>query len=279
MSDLRSRPAETDTGAARTARDGSPVRVFVIGAIVIIAVVAALLIAIRVFLFPIWEANSEGARQVATAQVQIAAAMTQEAVTPVPTLSVPAAAATPQPTTAPAAIPSGTPVPATAAPTQAAPSAGAQAPAPTVARANLPTPTAEQAAEIAVAYKNYFDVTGDALLNLDPTSLSDVAAGPELDSLRKDIEDDKAQGRALQTNVQHEQVYVLGIQGDEADVADRYRDSSIYVDPQTRTPLPGQVAPASPDVTPAVSVIYHLQRLDGTWKVVSGQRFVPQGDQ
>jgi hypothetical protein len=280
MSNVRNKPVSGESRPSEDVGDGSPLRVFVIGAIVIIVVIAALLTAIRVFLFPVWEANSEGAHQVATAQVQLSAAMTQEALTPMPSSTV-AAAVTPQPTIAPTAVSANTPAPAVAG-SESGPlpaSTGAQSPVPTAARTDLPTPTTEQAAEIAVAYKNYFDVTGDALLNLDPTSLGDVAAGAELDSLRSDIQNDKAQGRALQTNVQHEQVYVLDIQDDQADVADRYRDSSIYVDAQTRMPLPGQVAPAAPDVAPAVSVIYHLQRLDGTWKVVSGQRFVPQRGQ
>lgn len=119
---------------------------------------------------------------------------------------------------------------------------------------------------------------GEALLNLDPTLLGEVASGQALAGLQSDIEDDRSQGRALQTNVEHD-VYILDVQGDEADVADRYKDSSIYVDPESHVPLPDQVAPASPEVAPAVSVVYHLQRIDGAWKVVSGQRFVPQGNQ
>ena len=274
MSDLRSRPAETDTGAVRTARDGSPVRVFVIGAIVIIAVVAALLIAIRLFLFPIWEANSEGARQVATAQVQIAAAMTQEASTPLPTgTAQPASLANPLPV--PTSRPTDVPQPASTAviivTATPIPSAGS-------GLTDLPTPTSDQAAEIAAAYKKYFDARSEALLNLDPSLLADVAAGQSLTGLQQTIEDDRTQGRALQTNVEHEQVFVVGYQGDRADVADQYRDSSIFVDPTTHAPLPGQNAPTSPDVAPEVSVVYHLQRIDGVWKVVSGERFVPQGN-
>ena len=70
---------------------------------------------------------------------------------------------------------------------------------------------------------------------------------------------------------------MVGFAGDEAEVADQYRDSSIFVDPDTHAALPGQVAPASPDVAPEVDVVYRLQRIDGVWKVVSGQRFLPQG--
>lgn len=281
MADLENRQIGTEHRASRNPqhlRDASPVRVFVLGAILIVAIVAGLLTVIRVFLFPVWEANSEGARQVATAQAQLSLAMTQEALTPVATATL-TTAATVQPTAELAAVQ--TAVPAIAAQETPAPSLPVVETAPSSAATpgTLPTPTAEQAADIASAYKKYFDVSTEALLNLDANSLDDVAAGPELRALQQDIDDDRTHGRALQTNVQHDQVYVLNVQGDEADIADRYTDSSIYVNPETHEPLPGQVAPASPDVAPAVSVIYHLQRIDGTWKVVSGQRFVPQSSQ
>ena len=126
--------------------------------------------------------------------------------------------------------------------------------------------------EISQAYLRYFQARSDALLALDPAPLDEVAAGSALAGLQKDIEGDRAQGRALQTSVQHEFV-VLSVDGDTAQVADRYRDSSIYVDPVTQQPLPGQVIPASPDQAPEVKVIYQMQRIDGVWKVVGGQRY------
>lgn len=280
MSEVDEREVVTDTRSMHRAADSSPGRVFLVGAVVIVVIVAGLLVAIRTFVFPVWEANSEGVRQVATAQAQLSVAMTQEALTPAPA-ATPAIVVGPQVTAASTPLATAAPAPAVQATGTPAPSIAGPTPV-AVASAtpnNLPTPTAEQAEEIALAYKNYFDVTGEALLNLDPTQLDAVAAGSELQALQRDIDEDRAKGRALQTNVQHEQVYVLHVYGDEADVADRYRDSSIYVDPQTHGPLPGEVAPDSPDLAPAVSVIYHLQRIDGTWKVVSGRRFAPQGTQ
>ena len=271
---------------APPASDGSsgpsPARVFVVGAVAIVAVIAVLLAAIRIFLFPVWETNIEGARQVATAEAQLTVARTQEALVARPsatTLSTAATRMTVAPTTAVSVA--STPAPVAVAQTTIEPSASlaqgtAATPVPSATTAPLATVSPEQAAEIAAAYQRYWEVRSEALLDLDPAPLADVAAGESLAGLQKSIEDDRAQGRALQTNVEHEQVYVVDVQGDEADVADRYKDSSIYVDPDSHTPLPGQVAPASPDVAPAVSVLYHLQRVDGAWKVVSGQRFVPQ---
>ena len=85
MSELSEREVRTEAGSTKGAADRSPVRVFALGAIVIIVVVAGLLAAIRTFVFPVWEANSEGVRHVATAQAQLSVAMTQEALTPAPT--------------------------------------------------------------------------------------------------------------------------------------------------------------------------------------------------
>jgi hypothetical protein len=285
MSQLSNKSVSTGKPGEPAASPGSTAgwpagRVFLLGAVVIVGVVAALLVGIRTFLFPVWEANSEGARQVATAEAQLSVARTQEALAARPTGTVLTAAA-PQPTAAPVTTPTVPPVALTqltVAPTAGPLAAATSAPAASATPSALPTVPPEQAAEIAAAYKRYFDVSGEALLNLDPTSLDEVTSGQELAGLQRDIEEDRAQGRALQTNVQHEAV-VIDVQGDEADVADRYKDSSIYVNPISHEPLPGQVVPASPDVAPAVSVVYHLQRIDGVWKVVSGKRFVPQGSQ
>jgi hypothetical protein len=278
MSNVRNKPVSAESRPSEDVGDGSPLRVFVIGAIVIIVVIAALLTAIRVFLFPVWEANSEGAHQVATAQVQLSSAMTQEALAPVAAPTQAAVVAAQPATSVPTPVPTGTPVP-IAQPKEPTPlAAQVRTPVATVAAGPLPTPTGDQAAEIAAAYENYFGVTSDALLNLDPSELDQVAAGPALAGLRQTIEQDRTEGRALETNVEHD-VYVIGYQGDEAQVADRYKDLSIYVDPVTHAPLPGQVPPASADVAPAVTVIYQLHRIAGAWKVVSGQRIVPQVSQ
>jgi hypothetical protein len=91
-------------------------------------------------------------------------------------------------------------------------------------------------------------------------------------ALAQSIEDDRAQGRALKTDVQHNFV-VLSVQNDEAQVADQFRDSSFFVDPVTQEVLPGQVIPNSPDTAPLVRIVYRLQRIDGTWKVAAGTKY------
>ena len=132
----------------------------------------------------------------------------------------------------------------------------------------------EPAKEVASAYLRYFQVSAEALFQLKPELLDEATAGEELAALQKNIEDDRARGRALRTDVQHYCV-VLRVQGDNAYVGDDYRDSSIYVDAVTHSPLPGQEVPPSPDVAPEFKVVYELQRIDGVWKVVDGERVQP----
>ncbi len=268
-------PRRRDAAASdESGRSGSAWRVFVLGAVVIVVVVVSLLLALRSFLFPVFEANSETARSAATAQAQLAAMQTQQALAPGPT-----AASTAAPTAQPTAAPTQAPTPAPAA--QPAPVA-TRAPLATAVStpvlatvngtpASLPTVSPELDRVISEAYLRYFQVRSEALLALDPEPLEKVAAGNELAALKIDIESDRAQGRALATDVQH-QFNVVTVVGDSAVVADRYRDSSIYVDPITHTALPGQRQPSAPDMAPEVKVLYQLQLIDGTWKVVDGER-------
>jgi len=133
------------------------------------------------------------------------------------------------------------------------------------------------AAEVSEAYLRYFQVSTDALRALNPDGLDSVATGDELQFLTTQIEQDRAAGRALATNVQHSFV-VLSVQGDQAMVSDDYRDSSIYVDPSTGRPLPGQVQPASPQDAPEIKEVYHLVRVrvasgPSIWKIERVDRY------
>jgi len=132
-------------------------------------------------------------------------------------------------------------------------------------------------AEVSQAYLRYFQVSADALRTLNPGGLDSVATGDELQFLRDEIEKDRAEGRALDTQVQHN-FSVLQVQADEAEIADAYRDSSVYVNPKSGEPSPGQVRPSSPDAAPVTKEVYHLRRevaADGrsTWKVEKVDRY------
>ena len=81
-----------------------------------------------------------------------------------------------------------------------------------------------------------------------------------------------AEGRAIRAEVQH-QYTVVSVDGDQAQVADRGRDFSIYVDASTKEPLPGQVRPDEASA-PLSTILYFLRKEGGTWTVERGERHV-----
>jgi hypothetical protein len=195
------------------------------------------------------------------------------------------------PTAAPSApAPAPTPVPQVAPTTEVKPSASTQQPAvvavatvaatsqstaatPQASGAGQVTPSApatldaETVNDVRNAYQRYWDVTAQALRELDASGLGDVATNGELSALQKNIEDLRAQGKAIDTSVEHH-FAVNWIQGDQAQVVDRYRDRSVYIDPTTKLPLPGEVVPETFDQAPESNVVYLLKLEQGTWKVV-----------
>jgi hypothetical protein len=271
---------------------------FLIGAIVVLLIVGVILLVVRVWAVPALQ--SRGADAGVAGEATLGALQTQEALTPRPTATsavapvvqptaVPTNVPTPAVTTAPAAVP--TPIPTvqpTAAPTAAAvaqpvetatAATSATAPGAEVVEVNgtpvlesngtpvpLPTAAPDVAAAVSGAYLQYWSVRSDALLNLDPTGLDQVAAGDELSALNKDISDLSGQGKALKTDVEHH-MSVLTVFDDKALVSDRIRDSSVFVSPDTLQPLTGQ---PSPDQAPETTIVYELALLDGTWKVING---------
>jgi hypothetical protein len=119
------------------------------------------------------------------------------------------------------------------------------------------------------AYLQFWSVYRYAFLSLDPTPLSQVAAGDELAVLQHDIDSNREQGRALKADLQHQFTVVIAT-GDQAVVSDDIHDGSIYVDPDTHEPLPGQVPPPSLDQASEYRGVYKLELIDNSWKVVEG---------
>jgi hypothetical protein len=103
--------------------------------------------------------------------------------------------------------------------------AGAASP---VATAATPAVDAQVVSDVKSAYQRYWDVTAQALRELDASRLGDVATNGELAALQQNIDDLRAQGKAIDTSVEHH-VVVNWIQGDKAQVVDRYRDRSVYI--------------------------------------------------
>ena len=234
--------------------------IWLIGIGVLLAVIA---IAVRVFVVPALSGQSSSP---SPAEARLAALQTQEALTPAPAPTRVLAPA-PVPTAAAAIAPTAVPTPALTA----TPVVLVSAPASANATA-APTVSPELAAEVSQAYLRYFQVTADAFLKLDASGLSDVAVDGVLTALQQNIAALQSQGKALVTNVQHN-FSVLSADNNQAQVADQYRDSSVFVDPTSHEPLPGQETPMSPDSAPLVRIVYQLEYVGGTWKVAGGTRY------
>ena len=135
----------------------------------------------------------------------------------------------------------------------------------------VPTLDPELASEVSAAYARYWQVLADADWSNDPSTLDQVAAGEELLRLRSSIVEDQAHGRATRIRVQHS-FLVTSVRDGQAEVDDHIQDLSVYVDPNTHEPLPGEVEPSSAEAAPTTDATFQLQLLDDTWKVISAAR-------
>src|SRR5579883_1624400 len=149
--------------------------------------------------------------------------------------------------------------PAPAAVVTAAPSAAASV------SASLPVATDPLSLEVEQAYLHYWDVRTQAYLNLDTSHLGEVMAGAELTRETQNIKDLQAQGRAGKLDVDHH-ILLAVLAPDRAEVYDEYLNRSTFLDAASKQELPT----SSPPVTEKIS--YDLQKIDGTWKVIGGQR-------
>jgi hypothetical protein len=156
----------------------------------------------------------------------------------------------------------------------AAPATSQGVPVPISGPISIDDPAAEQ--DVLNAYSAYWQTQADAFYDLDPSGLDAVADGRALQGLQQSIDEDRSLGRALDTNVQLSPL-VVQVQGDDAEIVDVYKNSSVWIDPSTKQPLPGQTAPASPDVAPTVSKLYRLHRVDGVWKVIRDTQYTCAG--
>ena len=135
----------------------------------------------------------------------------------------------------------------------------------------VPALDPELASEVSAAYARYWQVLADADWSNDSSTLDQVAAGGQLDTLRNNILEDQSLNRATRVRVQHS-YSVVSAQDDQAQVQDHIQDLSVYVDPSTHEPLPGEVEPSTAEAAPTTDATFQLQLLDGTWKVVSATR-------
>ncbi len=172
----------------------------------------------------------------------------------------------PTATVQPSAEPSTTP----AVRASATPIAGTSVAATGATTSPVATVDPAVAAEVGKAYEAYWQVRAQALLALDATDLSRVAAGDELAALERGIDRLRGQGQAVRTSVDHN-YRVISASENTARVFDTYVDDSLFVDASTQQPLPGQDVSGDP-ANRTVREIYDLQRTDPAWRVIHAAR-------
>jgi hypothetical protein len=132
---------------------------------------------------------------------------------------------------------------------------------PFIAPTIRPTVSPDLVDELGNAYQHYWDIRAVALLDLDSSRLSEVMAGDHLVAVEKLIEQLRTEGHALLTDVDHKYA-IVSASADEAEIADTYTDSSVYVDPSSHEVL-------SQPANDVLQEQYRMTRIDGTWRVVS----------
>ncbi|MCA9849725.1 MAG: hypothetical protein KC461_03665 [Dehalococcoidia bacterium] len=128
------------------------------------------------------------------------------------------------------------------------------------------TPSLEEIAdEVAEAYLAYWDAYAEAVLNLDASLVEGFAAGEELESIREEIEELRAEGVAMRVVVEHD-FAVVDVTSTDAIVIDELVNNSFTVDPETKEP------PEAEGSGNALRDTVTLELIDGRWVVVSGTR-------
>lgn len=119
--------------------------------------------------------------------------------------------------------------------------------------------------EVMDAYLLYWEVRKDAFRSLEPGRLSEVMAGDALARDVKQIQDLKAQARAVEVVVEHSSVLVEAGLG-KAVVYDEYLNQSLFIDLTTGK----EMQTAEPPGVEKIS--YEMTKADGVWKVVDSAR-------
>lgn len=101
------------------------------------------------------------------------------------------------------------------------------------------TTTSSPEQEVAEAYLAHWDAYADAVLNLDVSLVEESAIGEELDAIREEIEQLRADGLALRVDVEHD-FLVAEVSETSAVLIDQIVNRSFYVDAETKEPSEGE---------------------------------------
>lgn len=122
--------------------------------------------------------------------------------------------------------------------------------------------------EIEAAFQKYLQIYSQAVWELDASHLHEVLAGQALRWVTDEVNQLKAEGRPVKIVEEERKVALARVTETSATVVDDYVSRSVYVDPQTKQPLPRTKPPTR------VRQSYELRKIDGIWKIVDGTREV-----
>ena len=146
---------------------------------------------------------------------------------------------------------------------------GKNAPAPSAsasATATLgPSATSSLEGRISQAYLAYWDAYSQALLELDPSLVQQMAQGAQLERIKQEIDGFRAQGVALRVVVEHNFV-IIDASPAAATVVDQIVNNSFFVDPITKEP------PTAEGSGEHLKDTYQLENVGGRWIVTNGSR-------
>jgi hypothetical protein len=123
-----------------------------------------------------------------------------------------------------------------------------------------PTPSpADNRAQVEQSYLDFWDTWAEALLQLDPSLLDQVAVGDGLQVLRAQVEEQRKLNQPVRIKVEHSYT-ILITDADTASVDDRYVNHSVRLNPQTKEPI-------EPDPNQQLRKSYTLKKVEGRWKI------------
>jgi hypothetical protein len=120
------------------------------------------------------------------------------------------------------------------------------------------TPT-DPRAQIEQAYLDAWDVWEEALVQLDPSRLSEVFTGSALDVVTNQVEEQKRKNEPVRIRAEHNYSITM-IDSETASVEDRYINHNVRLDPETLEPI-------EPDQETRVRRSFTLKLVDSTWKI------------
>lgn len=136
-------------------------------------------------------------------------------------------------------------------------------PSATVGTAPTTSTTLSVEQEVEAAYLRSWDVYTEAVLTFDTSELEEVFAKTALQTVRDEVAGLRAAGTPVRAKVDH-QIDIDVIEAG-AIVLDNYVNHSVLLDPETKKP-------SEPDPNKRLLFSYHLEEVDGSWKVVGIDR-------